>query len=347
MILKSDSKKLIDQFLSTFGALTLSAWLAFFIYALVASLWLHGNPRKDFRWVLFIVTFFIASRAFLETSRADVVRRVAQCLSVLGALIGAFSLFQFFHDGMNYGKVTATFRQHNSVGMYLSLCLPLSVSLIYTEEKKEMLLWSLLALLSFGGLVVSYSRGAWMGLLAGFFMVYLVAQVRGRRNTDLILFSLAVITCCFLARHYLRHDLSGRNLYWRAGIQIVHAHPFVGLGPGNYPSHIQSYLNAKETQVYLDDLLYNRGVYFWIHLHNLYLQILVEHGFLGASLFFLALAGVVQKAFGKFHSWQTQACRVSIIGFLVHNLVDITAVNSFDLLFAVLIALANSDAAGS
>src|SRR5262249_41316109 len=82
---------------------------------------------------------------------------------------------------------------------------------------------------------------------------------------------------------------------------------------------------------------------FWQHLHSIYLQILVEYGWIGFALWAWGIALIVSPCFvdgslKRDHlAW---ASFISITAFLVHNSVDILFVNSLDLIFACHLVIA-------
>jgi len=332
-----------QDLLTIFGAWTLSAWISFFLYACLSAYFLHGNLRGTFRWGLFLFGYLVTAKAITGPTAQTFSKTVCRLLAIAGSLIGALAVAQYITSGCDYMQVTGTFRQHNSVGMFLSLCLPAAWYGCLSLEESPIALRFFETGLILIGLILCYSRGAWMGLVVGSLTVFMT-----RRNIQLSFswiggFVFALVIIMFIGRH-IRADINGRNWYLKIGFDIIKAHPWFGLGPGNYASQIKSYLTGEPALLYKLDLIYNNGIYFWIHLHNLYLQYLVEYGLTGATFFFCALGLLVSKAFRSDPTWLNTACLISIIGFLVHNLVDILAVNSFDVLFGILIALAQTTA---
>lgn len=124
----------------------------------------------------------------------------------------------------------------------------------------------------------------------------------------------------------------------------------MGLGPGNYSRKIFDYLADSDRANFMTDKA-GKPIASWQHLHNLYLQILVDLGSVGFALWAGGLGILVWRALRVNQNASSgvlsvnSVLSVSIIAFLVHNLVDIVTVNSFDMVFAILLATATySDA---
>src|SRR5258708_19160391 len=196
--------------------------------------------------------------------------------------------------------------------------------------------------------ILTYSRGAWLGLALGsLLMINPGFSSKTRRVSFLVLgFALVALTIGVTYQPSGRSplSLSDRQTYLRAGFRILKDHPWRGLGPGNYSSHVFSYLSEKDREFFMLDRYSGRLIGFWQHLHNLYIQMLVDLGLIGFSLWAGALGLLVWKALAKkkdavFARMSiNRVLSASIIAFLIHNLVDIVTVNSFDMVFAVLLA---------
>lgn len=136
-------------------------------------------------------------------------------------------------------------------------------------------------------------------------------------------------------------DLSQRPLYWQAALSIIRCHPFIGLGPGNYPKELPRYLSGRGLELYQLDVRDYKQLNFWQHLHNSYLQVLVTYGSIGFVLWSVALLAMLQSAFIPLSTTRNtlvKGIQISVVAFLVHNTVDIMFVNSFDLIVAFMAA---------
>ncbi len=145
--------------------------------------------------------------------------------------------------------------------------------------------WVILALVGLS-IVLNFTRGVWLGCFVA--AVYLVARSKPRWLLALP----AVVALIYVASPSLLHkrllsfrhpsqdpSLSIRFEMWHAGLRMVRAHPWLGVGPNNIPVVYNSYLPPGTIA----------EIGFHDHLHNDYLQFAAERGLpcLGAWLWFM------------------------------------------------------------
>jgi O-antigen ligase len=134
-------------------------------------------------------------------------------------------------------------------------------------------------LVSLGGLLATYTRGAWMGFAAGV-LTLLPATRRGRW---LLLGGLLVLGLAVLAgpQHLRQRFLTmgdpddptvrERVYMWRSGLTMWRQHPLLGVGPGGVKREYVRYALPEAVKKHTG------------HVHNTPLQILVERGVLGLA----------------------------------------------------------------
>ncbi len=346
-------RPLWQQVRDRFGSSTLMAWYLFFVYSFVSAYLLEGNVRRTLRWTAFLFFYLLASMTVRSVTREEFFRTFSLIVTCLIGAIGMIAIGQFIYFHGDYQHVTTLFHQHNSTGAFLSLCLPTAWVGLSKSTRFRLIRY---LLFSFGvlGLILCGSRGAWMGVVMGFVGVGLLKNKRFRPwlAWTPILVSLAVVGTIFVWNPVLRQQmpqhmrvgLNGRQYHWQAAATILKEHPWMGLGPGNYAAHIADYLTGRPLGLYQEDLQFNQRNILWSHLHNFYLQILVEYGLLGSTLFFFAFGSLVWRAFSSRTTrslWET-GFQMSIIGFLIHSMVDVLTVNGFDYLLAFLLAFSQA-----
>jgi O-antigen ligase len=136
-------------------------------------------------------------------------------------------------------------------------------------------------LLQLGGLMATYTRGAWIGFAAGAISL-LPTQRRGRLLivAGLLLLLGAAALGPYELRHRVRHMLDPaeagileRRYMWESGLAMWRERPLLGWGPGGVK---REYSRFAEAQAYKK----RTG-----HLHDTPLQILVERGIPGLGAF--------------------------------------------------------------
>jgi O-antigen ligase len=274
--------------------------------------------------------------------------------NILGVTAGAVSILaisQFTASSGQAGEAYSTFGHRNVMAAFLSLCLPACSAVLAGAESPWTPIRKAGSFLTLCAFVISYSRGAWLGLALGvLFTLWRLREVRGMdipsvRNALLgILILIGPLGTLLVLRNPERgiFSASQRQFYWEATVDVLKVHPLVGVGPGNYEPRAPSYFSEEARSVYEWDIRSKNRLDFWQHLHSLYLQTAVEFGLFGLALLCAGIFALVRPAYLQAMAQPTGVKPyffMSIVGFLVHNTVDLMMVSSLDILFAFLLAL--------
>jgi len=325
-------------------------FLTFFIYGCVSAYFMEGTLKQPLRWMEFCYFFLIAALAMKETDSDDIRMTLGNILAVSGLIVSAVAIAQFSFSGGRAIDAYATFGHRNGMAAFLSLCLPacaavIPVSPLWQSVRKTATFMVLCAF------VISYSRGAWLGLGAGVaFVIWKFRKVHtlGTPNIrNALLMSLILIgpLSILVIMQYPNRGIfstSQRPRYWEAAGEVIKRHPITGLGPGNYERTIREYLSPEMKSFYDFEMLYkNKKPDFWQHLHNLYLQIMVEFGLAGFLLWCIGFFGLVYASVRSVINRSAglkSYFLISVIAYLIHNTVDMMMVSSLDIVFAFLLA---------
>lgn len=243
---------------------------------------------------------------------------------------------QFVHFSFNYHKVGAFFKQHNPFAGYLELFVFLALSRAFFT-KKGIYYFQFIILIM--GIVVSFSRGGWIGFFVGFIFFLLKNKVKES------FYFLGVIVILFFfylnlpqmrstgrfKRLFSRDEWKGRiGYYWEKGRIILKKHPFLGVGIGNYREGLKKY------GIKMDK-------YLKMHFHNLYLQMLVETGIIGLAVFLLLLWIHLKEIFRvkeiDMYSIEILGIGCGLLSFLIHNLVDVLTTHNINLILGMELGL--------
>lgn len=169
----------------------------------------------------------------------------------------------------------------------------ISSRLLFTENTGGRLLGAGIVLFGFWMLLLTFSRGAWLGFTVGaVFLAILERRVifPALRQRFFRLFIAAGILAgfVFIALYYPlilertgtsqeateTRSLNDRAIYNEVAVNAIESYPLLGVGAGNFPWYASHYL------FYETDLNMRGG-----HVHNIYLHIQSELGVVGTILF--------------------------------------------------------------
>lgn len=297
------------------------------------------------RWVASFLAFVLALGTITDRRRAWGLLIALLLGPAIAALIGLFQFVtasapaSFLILGGRFARAYATFGKPNPFAGYLNMSWPLAVVLAgffisahraaeNEDENKEqriknkassglvldswflVLIFTGFALLLLAGLFASYSRGGWIGAIAG---AGVLAIVAGRRTAAL--FGLVVIVGLLVgllgASSLLPAALTDRlqtitdNLrifdagqvsvtpdnfaivermaHWQAGWRMFQANPLFGVGAGNF--------NVAYPDFFVAPWATSQG-----HAHNYYIHTLAEGGIFGLLSYLLLIGAMLREA---------------------------------------------------
>jgi len=358
-------------------------WLPLTVYTLWAALSLLRVTaltlavKELAKWVEFGLLLWLAATIVERRWRYWLV----VALLVAGTAEGLLGIYQFlFRVGPEgfvlfgrYMRAHGTFLQPNPYGGYLGLMLPMAygcvIALAGSVRRRERGALALLLMSCVSGvimaaaLMMSWSRGALLGAIAGLALVGLWLL----RRSPIVLAVLVVLAVTivplaarvlpggYLGRltgqtAYLGQDLSlveinddnfstiERLAHWQAAWRMFSREPFVGVGIGQYA--------VVYPQVALPRWQDPLG-----HAHNYYLHVLAELGLIGLALLFVqgtAVPCALWRRLRTLDGWE-RGLAIGALGMwghlLAHSMVDNLFVHELYLLMALLIGLALAAAA--
>jgi O-antigen ligase len=205
-------------------------------------------------------------------------------------------------EGARLGSLV---RNPNILGTLIGLALPFTMySLVRMPSGRDRWLVAGAALALTLALLLTYSRGSWLGVVIGFGVVSLVIDRRALLAFVGVLV-VAYVTAVVMPKGILAGGVSGydpfvttinrienveegRDLRWlfvQNALPIVESHPLLGVGPGLYGGAAASIFGSPIHEAYgTNALLTNQQTVdnFWLHLG-------VEGGALGVAAFVAAL----------------------------------------------------------
>lgn len=160
-------------------------------------------------------------------------------------------------------RAYATFPNPNMLAQYLCMTMPFAVACNYIENRPKLWLYNRACLvLSAVGIMVSYSRGGYLALIA---LALVLIVVNIRKNFATVLLYVAIAFLFIPETVYFRLTTlttSGRRSIWEEAIKRVAQCPLFGYGAGTQPSAVIFQSAGLDSP----------------HAHNIALQVLMEGG---------------------------------------------------------------------
>jgi O-antigen ligase len=246
-------------------------------------------------------------------------------------------------------RVLSVYGHPNNLGLFLGRVWPIAAALALAgqapktkDQRWRALVFGLAALLCLGGIVVSFSRGAWLGALAALALLalpFLRARFGSRAAPALVALGVVLAALAGLGLT-VRGDLAGgstpvRLLLWREAIGYIRLHP-LGIGLDQFVS----YHDPNSGRSLIDPSLIGTSEQYAAHPHNLLLDIWLRLGPLGLAAFGWLLARFFAAGRARLGHPVALGALAAMTAALVHGMVDtFYFVPDLALAFWLLIAL--------
>ncbi len=276
--------------------------LLFFIFCALSLVnsgpYLHKSLRALFsKWGGFILVFFFVREAMSEPARRQ---RVGWALLMTAALIGLDSLAQLFRgtdlfyaqpllQGPHYQALTATFKNSNNLSSYLGFVTLVALAMAATAAApKARWMSGVLAVVLGACLLLTYSRGAWIGFLGGLLLMIVLSGRWKVLLPALLVFIMFLLLNASIAQRAIpvlslaagkpTAGFSERSELMDVGIHLIRENPFLGKGLGTFMDYAGQRIEHGD------------------YAHDCYLQIWAESGVFSLFFFLLFLGTVLGKA---------------------------------------------------
>ena len=224
------------------------------------------------------------------------IKFIIYIILILGILVSLIGLYQLLAinkipdswlDSRLYSinvRVYSTFYNPNILAVFLNLVIITSVVTIINNIKKFNKTLAYVAILSSTLChLFTYSRGGWISLVVALFILVF----KDKKYLKYVLFFAFtfVLFDYFSGAHRLvigniqsDSSINYRFEIWKASIKIIRDYPLLGIGPGITWDYLPKY--SEFIKAYVS------------HVHNIYLRVLVDIGFLGFLFFVLFIVEV-------------------------------------------------------
>ncbi|WP_213974755.1 O-antigen ligase family protein, partial [Tepidanaerobacter acetatoxydans] len=283
-------------------------------------------------YVAYFMIFYCASVLFCDSKT---IKTVLAFLVISVLLISLLGIYQYFFvkvptaeawvDVKQFPelatRVYATLENPNVLGEYLGLAIPLLLGLFWASGKfRQKFLLTIVLGISTLCLVLTFSRGAWLGLAVAVLAFALIKEPK----LLILLLILAILAPMFLPSVVTNRIASigsledSSNAYritiWIAALRMMKNYWLNGVGLGS----------TAFASVYRDYMIAGASA---IHAHNLYLEVGLEMGILGLfALLWMAFRGfseaLIYVESNSKMSFVLAGIVAGLVGHLFHGLFD-------------------------
>lgn len=282
---------------------------------------------------LYLANNLASDRQLAAASGALLIPGTIVCLlSMFLVAAGQFDATQGFWSAGPF------FTEHGSYAAWMTFVFLVALALTIESDGLAKLVFGVPALLAGAQVLLSFTRGAWLGVALAAPLLLVAWRGRLTRPGNLVLGGIgaAGLLVAVLASGVLS-DLGERsesvtdptntsNLErlnrWYAGLRMFQSDPVTGVGFGTYVDH---YLNSRRVTLATDQSTMTMGI------HSEYLRVLAETGLVGAAAALvsgLVLLGIGIRAVRRASTPLRRALAIGMSGGLVAYLVH-AIVNNF------------------
>ena len=297
-------------------SLKLASGMAFLWFLLALSAFWGGNWEEAVGTASFSLgyTFLLVSIVPLMAGEKVWIHRI---ILALMASLFVNDLVVFREAWQGEFRASGIWKYWLDAAMAYSICLPVFLSLLLVDREFKYRWAAALSFISgWAALILTNSRGAWIGAAAGCLAVLFFARKTISRKKIL---GVCLVVICLLGAFSIakpqqaqrlysivefgseKHPEGERLLIWTAAVQMIEDYPLTGVGLHNFHKFYQEhYLSPKSVEGALN------------HAHNNFLQIWAENGL---------VAFLVYTALNLYLFWLGWKNRKSLYGNMLFSMV--------------------------
>ncbi len=281
----------------------------------IRAVWISGTLAAAAAIVQFFLPFFIGLEKTLQIWRNTAPFFLGKSF---GRLVSSNPSWLVNVSGETWMRAFGFFPDPHVFSFFASLCFFSGLGYFVWERKMK---WKIAAaiglMLMLFSLGLTFSRGAYLGILMGILFFLLILLFRAGKSGRLALIvTIGLLTATIFIFQPIQKRMAsvfslreGSNIErienWRQAAGIVADYPLAGIGLGNYSSFIDPEAEERSS----------------IYAHNIFLDLSAETGILGGILFLLLIgAGIWRNILSR--NVLGLGLASALVYFLVHGVFD-------------------------
>jgi O-antigen ligase len=357
-------------------------FLGIAVITTLTSIYPYVSKIELYKIINYVLLYYLVVNNIKDKGQ---IKRIVILVVIVGTSLAIYGLYNYFSgiekiytlDKKYYlGMVTSTYVNHNHIGGYFELAIPLAIGLMLAKEHllrrdkiskiSSVIFGSLLPLATATvmiiALVFTYSRGAWIGFLGsmigfGIIIAFWLKIFKGwskpKKWGILAVIAVIIISAAMFMPKDIKQratallefkegefedmSIQGRLIVNRNTLEMIKDYPILGSGPGTFNILYPKYRDPRLRT-------------FMNATHNDYLQYAEEMGLFGIGSFILLLVLFFKKNLSLIKNLPDKYLQGLTIGFLVsvsaiaiHGLIDFNLqIPANALLFWIILALSSS-----
>ncbi len=329
---KALPKKKHEYALLFFSFIALISTFAFSKDAVFGDILIKAVWIKFLSIGIIILVFDIFFFTNIMTRRAFHISMVLSSLLSITSFIVALiqKILGIFPDPIERpGRVASIFFNENYYGTVIEFVVIIALFLLFKSTKrKARILYTLVIIVNIAGLYLSQCRTAYISIaLSILVFTYFHIDKKQFLKILLVLFSffLVIMLCSKIVDHdflnrfdlsTLFNDIDFRIGIWKNAFHSIAEYPLLGRGYYAYPAVISEIPG---------------GTHYWaIHAHNLFIELMMDFGLVGAIFLIVFCIGAVNACTKACKTAQDKTCGAlilsAILSIVIHGMLDITVI---------------------
>lgn len=284
---------------------------------------------ESIRFATYMALFFILRNEILSEDEAYNILNMYIFTNMVVSIIGIVCWILRIGEIQRYSygtavRIESTLQNSNNYGMFLIVAVfPLLMVMFKERDKKKKIYYAFCAALVFINIILTQSRNAWIAFAIGIIILGLSFSIK-----YMLIFILGSGWVVFIPRIFDRIEHMGdmnqnasRIKLWGVAVEIIKAHPLLGVGNGNYMS-VYDKFKKKYNYIYYQTSSKT-------HPHNSFLKIQCELGVLGTAAFIALWISVFKKIYLFIKGYKNGFFKNFYSGFFI-SVICLISMNIFD-----------------